>query len=92
MGLKNIKLILIERTSLHELNLSDNFLLLLKHKIIFFLIKFFYFKSELIITNSKYETKYLKSITNLKKIITIHPPTLKKIEKFFQQVFHLGLI
>ena len=80
-GIKKIKLILVERTSLHELKLYVNFFLFIKNRIIFFLIKYMYSKSDLIITNSKFENKFLRSIINKKKILTIHPPTIKKIEK-----------
>ena len=50
--LKNIKIILTERSSLSELHLTNNFYKIIKNKIIFYLVKIFYRYADLIIANS----------------------------------------
>ena len=77
--LKNIKIILTERSSLSELLISNNFLNSIKKKIIFYLAKIFYKYSNLIIANSEFEKKYISKHFKIKKIITIHPPSINKI-------------
>jgi len=77
--LKNIKIILTERSSLSELHLTNNFYKIIKNKIIFYLVKIFYRYADLIIANSNFEKKYIKKNIKINKIITIHPPSLKKI-------------
>ena len=77
--LKNIKIILTERSSLSELHLNNNLYKNIKNKIIFYLAKIFYRYSDLVIANSNYEKIYIKKNIKTNKIITIHPPSLNKI-------------
>ena len=80
-NLNNIKIILTERSSISELNYSDNFFKNLKNKFIYFLVKFFYKFSDLIITNSNFEKKYIREKFKLDNVICIHPPSIKNIIK-----------
>ena len=77
--LKNIKIILTERSSLSELHLNNNLYKNIKNKIIFYLAKIFYRYSDLVIANSNYKKIYIKKNIKTNKIITIHPPSLNKI-------------
>ncbi len=77
--LKNLKIILTERSSLSELHISKDFISLIKNKIIFLLASIFYRYSDLIVTNSEYEKKYILKNFNIKKILTIHPPSIEKV-------------
>ncbi len=81
LNLDNIKIILTERSSISELNYSDNLLENLKNRIIYFLAKFLYKFSDLIITNSNYEKKYIRAKFKLNNVICIHPPSIEKIIK-----------
>jgi glycosyltransferase involved in cell wall biosynthesis len=78
-GIKNIILILIERTSLNELKIKFNLQSYIKNIIILNLIKYFYKKANLIITNSIFEKKFIKKNFLIRKIKVIYPPTIKKI-------------
>ena len=80
-NLNNIKIILTERSSISELNYSDNFFKNLKNKFIYFLVKFLYKFSDLIITNSNFEKKYIREKFKLDNVICIHPPSIKNIIK-----------
>lgn len=77
--LKNIKIILTERSSLHELSIYNNFSKFLKNRIIFFLAKKIYRYADLIIANSKYEKNYIKKNFCLKNVEHIYPPSISKI-------------
>ena len=81
LNLSNIKIILTERSSISELNYSDSFVKNLKNKFIYFLAKFFYKFSDLIITNSNFEKKYIKEKFKLDNVICIHPPSIENIIK-----------
>ena len=50
-------------------------------KLIYFLAKFFYKFSDLIITNSNFEKKYIKEKFKLNNVICIHPPSITNIIK-----------
>ena len=80
--LKEIKIILTERSSLSELHLANNLFKIIKNKIIFYLAKIFYRYSDLVIANSNFEKKYIIKNIKTKKIITIHPPSITKIFLF----------
>jgi glycosyltransferase involved in cell wall biosynthesis len=80
-GLKKLKVILTERTSLSELIIKTNFNSYIKNRVIFILAKFLYPLSKLIITNSIYEKNFIKKYFRLKKIVCIHPPSISKIKK-----------
>ena len=80
-GLKNLKIILTERSSLSELNVQTNFNSFIKNKIILFLAKFIYPFSNLIITNSIYEKKFITRKFRIKKIVCIYPPSINSIKR-----------
>ena len=81
INLDKIKLIVTERSSISELNYSNNFVNNLKNKIIYHLAKNLYKFSDLVITNSKFEKIFIKEKFQLKKVICIHPPSIKNILK-----------
>ena len=80
-NLNKIKIILTERSSISELNYSNNITNKFKNKLIYFFAKIFYKFSDLIITNSKFEKKYIQDKFQLKNVICIHPPSIKNIIK-----------
>ena len=97
--LKKIKIILTERSSLTELNISNNIFEYLKKRLIFFLAKYFYKFANLIITNSQFEKKFIKKTFGIKKIECIHPPSInnvnntKKYKKklnLFNKIIYVG--
>ena len=59
--IKNLKIILFERTSLKELDLFENVISFLKNKIVKFLIKFTYSKADKLLTNSRILSNELKA-------------------------------
>ena len=75
----NIKIILTERSSVYELINSNFGIRFFKNKIIYFLVKHFYKFSDQVITNSKFEEKYFRNKLKFNNVVTIHPPSLKKI-------------
>jgi len=81
INLNKIKIILTERSSISELNYSNSLSSKLKNKIIYFLAKFLYKFSDLIITNSKFEKNYIRNKFQLNNVICIHPPSIEKIIK-----------
>jgi GalNAc-alpha-(1->4)-GalNAc-alpha-(1->3)-diNAcBac-PP-undecaprenol alpha-1,4-N-acetyl-D-galactosaminyltransferase len=83
--LNGIEIILTERSSLSELKISSNPLMLLKNIVISLLVKYLYRYSDLIITNSQYEKKFIKEKFNVKKIKCIHPPSIYEVKKTFNK-------
>jgi len=81
VNLKKIKIILTERSSIAELNYSNNLFHMIKNRIIHLFAKFLYKFADLIITNSQFEKKLLKKSFNLDRIICIHPPSIEKVFK-----------
>lgn len=73
--IKNFKIILTERSSLSELKNNSTF----KNKLIYSMAKYLYKFSNLVIVNSKFEEKYIRKNFNLRKVISIHPPSISKI-------------
>ncbi|MDA7756118.1 glycosyltransferase [Candidatus Pelagibacter sp.] len=73
---KNLKFIFAERTTLTELFIYFGFLDFLKKKLIKVLVKVFYKKADLIISNSKKVSKDIKKFTN-QKSIHIYPGSIK---------------
>ena len=73
----NIKIILIERNHLSELDYSKNFFDFFKKKIILYLIKFSYKKSNAIVGISKKLSKDLSNYVN-KNVQTIYNPAADK--------------
>ena len=79
--IKNLKIILVERTPLEELNIYFSKIDYIKKSIIKFLISFFYRFSDQIICNSKTIVKQYKKSFNL-TTKTIEPPSVIRFPKF----------
>ena len=79
--LKNIKIILTERSSLSELRINNNFFIFLKNQIIFNLAKYLYKFADLIITNSKFEKNFIKKNFKVNNVKCIYPPSINRIKK-----------
>tara|TARA_B100000767_G_scaffold125342_1_gene119478 strand:+ start:301 stop:1395 length:1095 start_codon:yes stop_codon:yes gene_type:complete len=92
-SLKNIKIIGIERTDISELLIFDNILTYSKNLLIYFLVKVFYRKADLIISNSKSGKKDLSKLCKT-RVVNIHSPSFefinnkkkKKITKVFKLI------
>jgi glycosyltransferase involved in cell wall biosynthesis len=81
INLNKIKIILTERSSISELRYSNNLINKLKNKLIYFFAKTLYKFSDLIITNSEFEKKFIQNKFQLNNVICIHPPSIKDIIK-----------
>ena len=79
-SIKNLKIIVVERTDIQELKISYNFKGFIKNKLIYFLLKFFYKKADLVIANSLKARNDLKKICNI-KVEKITPPSFLRYEK-----------
>jgi glycosyltransferase involved in cell wall biosynthesis len=79
-SIKNIKIIVVERTDIQELKIHNSFNELLKNKLIYFLLKIFYKKADLVIANSLKAQKDLQKICNI-KVEKITPPSFLGYEK-----------
>ncbi len=77
--LKGIKIILTERSSLSELKIFTNLVTFLKNRLIFYLAKYLYKYSDLIITNSLYEKNFIKKKFQIQNIKCIYPPSISNI-------------
>ena len=84
-NIKNLKLILIDRNHLNELKNYDNFIRLLKNKILLFLIKFTYKKANAIVGISKELCKDLSEYIG-KKVFLIYNSALD--DWFFKKINH----
>lgn len=83
--IKYLKIVLVERTPLEELNIYFSRMDFFKKKIIKYLINFLYPLSNIIITNSKgIKNGFNESLK--KKIEVIYPPSLQKIKKFKKKI------
>ena len=82
--LKDLKIILTERSSISELLIYTNFLNFIKKKIIYLLAKILYRFADLVITNSKFEKKYIKDNFNIKNIDFIYPPSILSVKKKYK--------
>ncbi len=80
-SLNKINIILTERSSISELKYADSFTKFLKNIIIYSLAKYLYKFSDLIITNSNFEKNYIRNKFKLNNVISIHPPSIKSINK-----------
>ena len=60
---------------------SNNLINKLKNKLIYFFAKTLYKFSDLIITNSEFEKKFIQNKFQLNNVICIHPPSIKDIIK-----------
>ena len=76
----NLKLILFERNHIYELENYKNFSDFFKKKIIKLLIKFFYKKADLVLTNSKSSSKDLKLLSKA-NVKTLYNPCFFKLYK-----------
>ena len=88
-SLKNLKLVLIERTPIQELKIFFNLNEYFKKKIIYYLMILFYKNADFIIGNSK---KLSSDLSNhiKKKIITICPYIkIKKVKKKYNKIIKL---
>ncbi len=88
VNLKKINIVLTERSSISELKYADSFTKFLKNIIIYSLAKYLYKFSDLIITNSNFEKKYITNKFQLHNIISIHPPSIKSINKLNNNKFN----
>ena len=79
-SLKNLKIIGIERTDISELLIFDNILTYSKNLLIYFLVKIFYKKADLIISNSKSGKKDLSKLCKT-QVVNIPSPSLKFVIK-----------
>ena len=79
--LRNLKIIGIERSDISELQIFNNIKDYIKNKLIYFLIKIYYEKANLIISNSKSGKKDLIQICNAKVINIPSPSFTKKTKK-----------
>ena len=91
-NIKNLKLILIERTPLQELEIYFNLKDYIKKKIIFYLAKFFYYRADYIIGNSSNVSSYIKSKFKL-NVITINPIIyINKQKKKYNKILQISWI
>ncbi len=79
--IKNLKLVLIERTPFEELKIYYTFTDFIKKKVILFLVYFFYKKADLIICNSKKTSKDFQKFTK-KKCFSVYPQPIYENKKF----------
>jgi glycosyltransferase involved in cell wall biosynthesis len=86
-NIKYLKIILIERTSINELDVYFSIKDFFKKKIIKFLMIIFYKKADKIIANSKTVAKSLQKLVN-KKILFIYPPSIDTFHKYKKPNFN----
>jgi glycosyltransferase involved in cell wall biosynthesis len=79
-NIANLKILLIERTSINELNIYYSFKDYIKKNIIKILMIIFYKKADLIIANSKNVAEILSNLIK-KKVSFIYPPSINKLYK-----------
>tara|TARA_A100001015_G_scaffold309578_1_gene409298 strand:- start:1 stop:618 length:618 start_codon:yes stop_codon:yes gene_type:complete len=86
-SIKNLKIVLFERTPYEELNFHFNsFSRYIKNKIIKLLIKFLYKKADLVVSNNKTTSAKLRSELKI-KTSTIYSQSIKRIKKFHIRKF-----
>jgi glycosyltransferase involved in cell wall biosynthesis len=79
-GLENLKIIVFERNHLSELSNYINFRDLFKKIIIKFLVKIYYKKANLIISNSKESANDLEKFVN-RKVLSLYNPSFFNLKK-----------
>jgi len=84
-NIKNLKLILIERTPFQELEIYSNIFELIKKKTIYYLARIFYKRADHIIGNSKNVSGYIESKINI-KVKTIYP--IIKTKSFSKRTYN----
>ena len=91
-NIKNIKLILIERTPFQELEISQSFMQSIKKRAIYFLAKLFYRRANYIVGNSYNLSNYIMKKIH-QKVITIYPIIeIKNIKKRYNRILNLTWI
>jgi glycosyltransferase involved in cell wall biosynthesis len=75
--LKNVRYIVTERTPFQELSIYFGFLDFIKKKIIKLILKLFYHKADLIITNSKQTRDDIRLFSG-SRVVSIYPSSYKK--------------
>lgn len=75
--IKNLKIVLFERTSIKELDIFENLLPFIKNKIVKFLISRTYSQANVVLTNSKTLSMELKKINIKSKVV--YSGSIKKI-------------
>jgi len=83
--IKNLKLVVVDRIDISELNKFYNLTNYIKKKIIFILVKYLYKYADCIISNSKSAKKDIEKITKT-KVINISPPSLVRFKKIKTKV------
>ncbi len=78
--IKNLKLILFERTSVKELDIFENVFSFIKNKIVKFLIGFTYSKADAVLTNSKTSSLELSKFNIKSKVVYSGP--IQRLRKF----------
>mgnify|MGYP006111350641 CR=1 FL=1 len=79
-SIKNLKIVVVERTDIQELKISYNFNKYLKNIVIYFLLKIFYKKADFVIANSLKAKNDLQKICKI-KVEKITPPSFLGYEK-----------
>jgi len=79
-SIKNLKLILVERTDIQELKIHYSLNKFIKNILIIFLLKIFYKKADLVIANSNKAKEDLQKICKI-KVEKITPPSFLSYEK-----------
>ena len=86
--IKNLKIILFERTSIKELDIFINKVSFIKNKVIKFLINWTYNKANKILTNSKILSSELKELGIKSEVVYSGSiANLRKIKKFKKKIF-----
>ena len=86
-NIENLKIILVERTSLNELDICFSIKDFFKKKIIKILMIILYKKADKIIANSKTVAKLLKNLINAKTLY-IYPPSVEKVYEYKKLKFN----
>ncbi len=84
-NIKNLKLVLIERTPFQELEIYSNILEFIKKKAIYYLARISYKRADYVIGNSKSVSSYIESKINI-KVKTIYP--IIKIKSFSKRNYN----
>jgi hypothetical protein len=86
-NIANLKIVLVERTSINELDIYFSLKDFIKKKIIKILMMYYYKKADKIIANSKTVAKLLRNLIN-KKTFYIYPPSIEKVYKYKKPKFN----
>jgi hypothetical protein len=80
-NIRNLKIILIERTSINELDIYYSIKDFFKKKIIKILMIIFYKKADKIIANSNTVAKSLQSLVK-KRVLFVYPPSIERVYNY----------